>query len=170
MDSDFSKLNPIFLIGEIDSIIINKTLKELKKTDGEVDLIISSVGGCCSSGKCFIDSVNHFFSDKIRSVSASGVCASMGGDIWLSFPKNIRYVFKGTEFLFHKSHDFVSGNSAELEESKKFLERADKETEKLLKRESNLSVKKVKEVIESDKWRNINWLIKVGLVNKKNVI
>lgn len=168
------KNTPIKLFGEINhssisSVLDNINLCRLQKLD--VDLFISSFGGCVSSSESFTQYIKITkLNQAIKRVILLGETASAACDIWLNFPRKKRFIHKSTLVLFHRASSSVEGHSKIFNDHKTYLKNLDNKTIKQLVSETNLNRKQVIKLIEEDIFKPVSYYKKIGLIGEDNIL
>jgi ATP-dependent Clp protease protease subunit len=153
------KVKPI-----IDDILYMNSVKEPKFDS--IQLILSSVGGNCSTGFMLVDIIEY--SKMPVATIGLGICASMALLILCSGEKGKRSITKNTALLSHQYSWTNSGKYHELIADRKEQELEHERFIRHYLRHTNMKRKEVEDILlpKSDVWLTVKEAKKYGLIDK----
>jgi len=158
----------VLITGEINDKLANETVKRLVALSAEspkpINVLVSSPGGHVESGDMIHDVVK-FIRAPVNMIG-TGWVASAGVHIYLSVPKERRYVLENTRFLIHQPSGGAGGVASDIAIQAKEIIRTRERLARIIARETGQSVEKVSKDIERDYWMSATEAIEYGLVGK----
>ena len=128
------------IFGDIDKDMKDKVVSNLHildQTHGEVTILLSTEGGCVTSGLEIIDAIRAM-KNHVR-IIAYGEVASMGSVIFQAADTGRRLMMPNSYLMLHEGDAELSGNRANRQAYKRLLERDEETCIKMY-------LKKIKEV------------------------
>jgi ATP-dependent Clp protease protease subunit len=158
----------VLITGEINDKLANETVKRLVALSAEspkpINVLVSSPGGHVESGDMIHD-VIKFVRAPVNMIG-TGWVASAGVHIYLSVPKERRYVLENTRFLIHQPSGGAGGVASDIAIQAKEIIRTRERLARIIARETGQTVEKVSKDIELDYWMSASEAIEYGLVGK----
>ena len=144
--------------GELGTLskIKNELSKENLTTEDELHVVINTYGGEIFEAISIRDYFNSLPCKK--SITVSGICASAGTEILLSF-KN-RNITKGSFVMFHPAVSGVYGNRHDMQKVVSLLEKLDDEFLANYKKNLIVDVPNLEDLIKNEWWLNADDFVK----------
>ena len=158
----------VLITGEINDKLASETVKRLVALSAEspkpINVLVSSPGGHVESGDMIHDIVK-FIRAPVNMIG-TGWVASAGVHIYLSVPKERRFVLENTRFLIHQPSGGAGGVASDIAIQAKEILRTRERLARIIARETGQTVEKVSKDIERDYWMSATEAMEYGLVGK----
>ena len=153
------------------SKIKNELSKEGLTAEDELHVIINTYGGEIFEAISIRDYFNSLPCKK--SITVSGICASAGTEILLSFEKKYRNITKGSFVMFHPAMTGNYGNQHDFRKTLALLEKLDAELIENYKKNLIVEVENLEDLIKNEWWLNADDFVKYSggnlIENKKEI-
>jgi ATP-dependent Clp protease protease subunit len=158
----------IYMFDEINDASVCEMIKildvlELQNPKKPIEILLSTVGGCCYAGLALYDRL-RYSKCKIIIIS-TGLTASMGVVILLAGA--VRYATKNVHLLTHQVSSSMSGKTTDLGIDYDETKRLNKICNSLIAERTNQSLKQIEREIKiGDKYISAEEALKKGYIHK----
>ena len=158
----------ILLTGEIDDNTASSIVAELlyldSLNDDDISIYINSPGGSVTAGMAIYDTMNFIKSDV--STICLGMAASMGAFLLSSGTKGKRYILPNAEVMIHQPLGGAQGQATEIKIAAEHILKLRDKLNYILSKNTNQSLKKIKEDTERDNFMDSKEALEYGIVDK----
>ena len=119
----FYSSKTIKIFGEINESMMNKTISNLHtldQTSGDVTILLSSEGGCVTSGMAIIDAIRAM-KNNVNIIAYGGIC-SMASVIFQAADQDRRFMMPNSFLMIHEGESEISGKQKDIQQWKKLLD------------------------------------------------
>ena len=159
----------IFIVGPIDDYMANIVVAQMlflesENPEKDISLYINSPGGVVTAGLAIYDTMQFIKSDV--STICTGQAASMGAVLLASGAAGKRYCLPHARVMIHQPLGGFQGQAADMEiHAKEMLETRDR-LNKILAKHTGLSVDRIKQDTDRDRFMDWQEAVKYGLIDK----
>ncbi len=159
----------IFITGgvgdEMATVIIAQLLfLEAENPDKPISMYINSPGGIVSSGLAIYDTIQYIKPEV--STMCVGQAASMGSLLLSAGTKGQRYALPNARIMVHQPSGGFQGQATDIEIHAKEILDLKNRLNNIYSKHTGLSVKKISEMLERDKFLNPEEAKKLGLIDE----
>ncbi len=159
----------VLITGEITHRVANDTTRRLlalsAESDAPINVLISTPGGHVESGDMIHDVV-QFINCKVNMIG-TGWVASAGVHIYLSVPRERRFVLKNTRFLIHQPTGGAGGQASDIAIQAREIVKMRERIAATIAQETGNPLEKVLTDIDRDYWMTADEAIAYGLASRK---
>jgi len=158
----------ILLTGEIDDNVASSVVAQILYLDSinhdDISIYINSPGGSVTAGMAIYDTMNFIKSDV--STICLGMAASMGAFLLSSGARGKRYILPNAEVMIHQPLGGAQGQATEIKIAAEHILKLRDKLNNILSKNTNQSLKKIKEDTERDNFMDSTEALEYGLVDK----
>ena len=159
----------IFITGgigdEMATVIIAQLLfLEAENPDKSISMYINSPGGIVSSGLAIYDTMQYIKPEV--STMCVGQAASMGSLLLSAGSKGKRFALPNARIMVHQPSGGFQGQATDIETHAKEILSLKSRLNAIYSKHTGLSVKKISEMLERDKFLNPEESKKLGLIDE----
>ncbi len=158
----------IFLSDEITDQTANLIISELlyldSKSNEDIYMYINSPGGSVTSGMAIYDTMNYIKSD-VRTICV-GIAASMAAFLLSSGTKGKRFALENADVMIHQPLGGMQGQASDMEIACKRILKMKEKLNKILAKNSNQSLAKIKKDTDRDYYLSSNEAKQYGLIDQ----
>ena len=159
----------IFITGgvgdEMATVIIAQLLfLEAENPDKPISMYINSPGGIVSSGLAIYDTIQYIKPEV--STMCVGQAASMGSLLLSAGTKGQRFALPNSRIMVHQPSGGFQGQATDIEIHAKEILDLKNRLNNIYSKHTGLSVKKISEMLERDKFLNPEEAKKLGLIDE----
>ena len=158
----------VLVFGEIDHDSAQRTCERLialaEESEAPIRVLVSSPGGHVESGDAIHDMI-RFVRAPVTTIG-TGWVASAGTHIFLAAPKERRVCLPNTRFMIHQPGGGAGGRASDIAIQAREILRTRERVAKVIARETNQPLEKVRTDMDRDFWMNAEEAIEYGIVSR----
>lgn len=164
----FLKTRTVLLVGEIDTELSEKVVRQLLLLDSisaePITLLIDSPGGDVYAGFSIFD-VIRFIKAPVRIVGI-GLIASAAALVLIAVPKERRFGLPNSSYLIHQPLSGMNGVATEIEIHARELEKTRVRLNEIISAATGQSLEKITKDTDRDFWMTAPEASQYGLIGK----